>query len=694
MRILKPSRWVALVALLIAPASRAADAPPAPAASATLPSLDAFYAKPTYSNARLSPDGQYLAYVLTAENGKAGDLSVLMVVRLADADAKPILRINQKGAEVSWLSWKDDNRLLLGLTLLDIKREGDKPSGDLLSWRYGQFIVALDRDGKNQIQLLKGDFWNTERGSLASLLDRLKADPDHILAIAPNRLGDSAIWKVNVRTGEAVDIENGGDGVQGWTTDSTGAVVARYRMHNRSWIIEARAPGESTWTTVAVMKPKELKVFDDFQVMGAAEKPNQLYVIVKPRDKSEGDTRQLRIFDAATKTLSAPIWPALKYDVDDIVYDGDTGRLGGVCYTADTYVCDFIDHTTAANYRGLEKYFRGDRSLSPVSVTRDGRWWLLDVSGPDEPGGYYLFDKTTARIQLFAERFKDLPPEQLGVMERYAYPARDGVSIPGYLTRPRNVAKGPLPLIVLPHGGPEARDAFQYDTWSQILATRGYLVFQPNFRGSGGYGVAYAEAGYGQWGGRMADDITDGVRKLIESGQVDPSRICIVGASYGGYAALFAGATHPELYKCVVSWAGSSDLLAAMSFVRRTDGKDSATYRYWLKSKGDPDKDAAAMKAASPVTYAAGYKPPVLLIHGDADDIVDPEQSRIMERALKRAGRSVKLIIYRNEGHPEFEPEDQKAAFGEVIKFIGAHIAPAVSAPPPTGADAAPVAKP
>jgi dipeptidyl aminopeptidase/acylaminoacyl peptidase len=259
---------------------------------------------------------------------------------------------------------------------------------------------------------------------------------------------------------------------------------------------------------------------------------------------------------------------------------------------------------------------------------------------------------------------------------RWTYATRDGAAVPAYLTRPRGAPKAPLPLIVMPHGGPEARDSFSYDTWSQYLATRGYLVFQPNYRGSGGFGRTYAESGYGQWNGRMADDITDGVRWLIDSGQADPARICIFGASFGGYAALYAGASHPELYKCVVSWAGDADLMLSMKFEKSFGGKEGPRYQYWLKSIGNPETEADALRKASPITFAASYKPPVLLIHGSEDQTVTPDQSRQMDRALTNAGKDVKLIIYKNEDHSDWDPRNEKDALSHVAKFIQAHIAP------------------
>ncbi len=233
-------------------------------------------------------------------------------------------------------------------------------------------------------------------------------------------------------------------------------------------------------------------------------------------------------------------------------------------------------------------------------------------------------------------------------------------------------------MIVLPHGGPEARDTLGFDVWAQFFATRGYLVFQPNFRGSSGYGRRWVEAGYGQWGGRMQDDLTDGVRALITSGRADAKRICIFGASYGGYAALYGGARTPDLYKCVASFAGVSDLRALVKWEHSTKGHE-ARYRYAERAIGDPVKDAARLKAASPATYTSGYQPPVLLIHG-AKDVSSPvTQSEAMAQALKRAGKDVKLSIYPGEGHSDWSRTDEEAALTEVADFVASHIAPAAA---------------
>ena len=273
--------------------------------------------------------------------------------------------------------------------------------------------------------------------------------------------------------------------------------------------------------------------------------------------------------------------------------------LAGVCYTADTYVCEFKDAKLQADYGKAQAAFGGKAGLTPLSMSDDGRFWLFGVRAPTDPGAYYVFDRHTGTMSLVANRHPDLTADRLAPMEAFKYRARDGLMIPAYLTRPPGAPAGkPLPLIVMPHGGPEARDSLDFDIWAEFFATRGYLVLQPNFRGSAGYGHKYAEAGYHQWGGKMDDDITDGVQQLIKSGQADRSRICIFGASFGGYAALYGGAKTPELYKCVASFAGVADLNALVNWEHATKGHEGR-YRYAVSSIGDPSKDAARLTTAS-----------------------------------------------------------------------------------------------
>jgi dipeptidyl aminopeptidase/acylaminoacyl peptidase len=251
-----------------------------------------------------------------------------------------------------------------------------------------------------------------------------------------------------------------------------------------------------------------------------------------------------------------------------------------------------------------------------------------------------------------ARSYKRIKNEDVGVVTTIEFKARDGRKIPALLTLPPGVDLGPkLPLIVMPHGGPEAYDAVGFDFLAQYFANRGYLVFQPNFRGSAGFGIDHLEAGYGEWGGKMQDDVTDGVELLIRKGWADGDRVCIIGGSYGGYSALAGGAYTPNLYKCVAAIAPVSDVTAMLDEAKRESGGDSARLAYWTMLIGDRKKDRARLDAISPVNAAGSFEAPVLLLHGTDDTVVSYSQSAKMEAALKKAGKRVKLVKLKGEDH-------------------------------------------
>ena len=608
--------------------------------AAPLP-LKAFFEPPASRGAQLSPSGRYLALI---ETGDRGDL--VSILDLQTRDRSVALR-PKGGRAVDWVRWKDDDRLVTGLASANASTsEEDGADGP------DELLTALDRDGGKPISLspaqARAAQASARPGKRVRMADALRTDPGHVLVVAPDSKGASGLWKVDVHSGSAEFVGPGED-----DPDSRlprGAMVVRY---------DVKAQSET-----------------EFEILGPAEGGKKAFVALQPRSKAEGDTASLRIYDFQRKSFSDPVWPALKYDVSDVVYREADRSLAGVCYTADAFECDFKDPALKADYARARAAFKGERSLTPLSMSDDGRYWLFGVSGPDEAGAYYVFDRKSHRMTLAADRHPALPSSKLGPMEKIVYRGRDGTEIPGYLTRPPNAPKGPLPLIVMPHGGPEARDSYAFDIWTQYFATRGYLVFQPNFRGSSGYGRSWAEAGYGQWGARMQDDITDGVRHLIDSGTADAQRVCIFGASFGGYAALYGGAQTPELYKCVASFAGVADLKALVEWEKSTPGH-GPRFRYASRAIGDPRKDAARLAAVSPVRFAARYKLPVLLIHGSQDASVPVAQSQAMERALRKAGKDVRLVVYEGEGHSDWSADHEQAALAEIAGFIGKHIAPA-----------------
>jgi len=262
-------------------------------------------------------------------------------------------------------------------------------------------------------------------------------------------------------------------------------------------------------------------------------------------------------------------------------------------------------------------------------------------------------------------------------MMNVTYKARDGLEINAVLTAPPDYdseTSGKLPAIVMPHGGPASYDRFDFNWRAQYFANRGYLIIQPNFRGSTGFGEEFEDAGRGEWGGKMQDDITDGVNALADAGIIDRDRVCIAGASYGGYAALAGAAFTPDLYKCVVAIAPVSDLNLMLSDRRRRSGSDHWVISYWEDVMAEGDARKEKLNAISPVHFAERIKAPVLLLHGNDDTVVPYNQSTVMERALRQAGKQVDLVKLEGEDHWLSVADTRLQTLREMDRFIAEHL--------------------
>lgn len=331
---------------------------------------------------------------------------------------------------------------------------------------------------------------------------------------------------------------------------------------------------------------------------------------------------------------------------------------------------EFFDEAMTTGIKRIQELFPG-HSVVLDSHSDDWTKILLRVEGPSTPGDWFLFDATKGAALPLGSSRPEIAPEDVVPMEWIEYTARDGLRIEGILTGRKAEGEAPKPMILLPHGGPHARDDFGFDWWAQYLASRGYTVFQPNFRGSTGYGAAFYNAGDGEWGGAMQDDLTDAVKFLVAEGLVDPNRICIMGASYGGYAALMGGGMTPELFQCVVAVAPPTDLSkflldrgsARMGSQNRT--LDGWTRQFKVSGAADPK-----LEKMSPQTWAEKFEDPVLLIHGKDDSVVQVIHSEIMEDALKRAGKDVTFVELEGEDHWLSSGETRLALLRAIDKFL------------------------
>jgi dipeptidyl aminopeptidase/acylaminoacyl peptidase len=393
-----------------------------------------------------------------------------------------------------------------------------------------------------------------------------------------------------------------------------------------------------------------------------------LIIGVRPADGGRYGLYKL----TADGKLGRPIYTHATLDVSDVRTDPYTNRVVGAAVEGESPV--WFDEDLAKQQAELDKAFPNE---SPwiVDWALDRSRFIVRTERDDRAPMFHFYDAKTLTAKGLAKTYPELDETRLAPRLPYTYKARDGVEIPGYLTRPVGV-DGPAPLVLLPHGGPADRDVDGFDWLAHFLASRGYVVLQPNFRGSGGYGRAWEDAGHGGWGiGVMQHDLTDGVAAVVTAGIADPERVCIVGSSYGGYAALAGAAFTPDLYRCAVSINGVSDLRDIFTLYRgRRDGR-SAAVTYFEQSLGVEESSPRALDAASPAKHAQQVKAAVLLIHGRDDSVVLIGQSRKMERALRDAGKNVQFVELDGEDHWLSEAATRIATLEAIDTFLAQHLA-------------------
>jgi dipeptidyl aminopeptidase/acylaminoacyl peptidase len=305
-----------------------------------------------------------------------------------------------------------------------------------------------------------------------------------------------------------------------------------------------------------------------------------------------------------------------------------------------------------------------------VNFTDDGQKLLFSVASDRDPGSYYLFDKKTGKADLLLSNMPLIDPDAMAERKPVSFNARDGLTITGYLTMPRNPANKKLPLILLPHGGPFGiADEWYFDTDAQFLASRGYAVLQVNYRGSGGRGIGFEEAGYRGWGGKLLEDLADGVKWAAKRADVDGGRVCVYGVSYGAYAALMLPAREPSMFKCSIGMAGVYNL-PRMYDDEGVKGEKFAT-NYLKKTMGE---DRSALDAASPTALAAAIKVPVLLVHGTKDKVAPIVHGEMMRDALAKAGHPAEWIEVANEGHGFYDSERRKQYYQKLEAFLAKHL--------------------
>ena len=636
-------------------------------ANAVPPPPEAFGTLPRQTDVVLSPDGHWLAWADYAE----AKPRIVMFDVLA-RKMQRILAVPDQ-VKIRRLLWNDSETLLILLSqtseakvATEVSREYYRTLAHDVSGGPGRMLPI--NNGGTSVGKRTGSTLveHSNKAALAYVVAARTTKPQTVIMGTYgvcNAVIASCLLEVDTRTGMGTVVKVGNRFTTNWVVDRDGHAVARedWDWKKNAYRVYALA-GDSI---------REILRKDDSehpQIAGLLSDGSAL-VLLAANGRSHQAAWALPLDGSSLRLLVEDP----DADITNTYQDPYTGAIVGAYVSGTKTTIHWLEPSAQQRNEVLERAFAG-REVEVYSWTADGSKTLARVETPSTPPVYYLVDFTTHKADIAAEEYPALAGVPLGEFKEISYKARDGTAIPAYLTKPAGKSTGRVPLVVLPHGGPNARDYPTFDWLVQFLASRGYAVLQPQFRGSTGFGDAFREAGYHQWGGLMQDDVTDGVHAMIEQGIADPRRVCIVGASYGGYAALAGAAFTPDLYACAASINGVTDLPALMrEEVPIYQGTISSSLSVWKARIGGPND--AQLAARSPINAVQSIRAPILIVYGTGDGVVPNEQSQRMARALSAAGRSVTIVTLPGEDHWLSQTTTRIQVLRELESFLKAHLA-------------------
>jgi dipeptidyl aminopeptidase/acylaminoacyl peptidase len=637
-----------VLAVVIGGASSAPAAPPPP------PPVESYGKLPAIEFMSLSPSGRRFAFV-----GVDGDARKLFIETI---DNKPLAQAALGNAKIRSIDWAGEDHVLVtisstadlsfgytaakaelfGVSVLNLKTQKTMTvfaKGDRVAH------AVFGRYGVQQL----GDHWVGYFGGVT-----YAGNDNHLDHTWPD------LYRVDLDTGAAQIAAQGSEILDGWVVDDAGKVVARstYQEKTEVWQVLAGSDGGR----ILGSGQEKYGGVD----IGLGRTPGTV-LIYKASDDGSAILKEVSVLGAESKDLPEP------QAVAEPLFDPVSGLWIGYVQDGDDVRTTMFDPAQKAKANGARKAFP-DQRVNLESWSADFNTLIVFTSGGDDSGTHWLVNIPAGKAKPLGAAHPAIRAVKVGPTRMVAWKAADGLAMRGVLTLPPGRPAENLPLVVMPHGGPEARDYPEFDWWAQAFASRGYAVFQPNYRGSSGYGLAFRDAGFGQWGRKMQSDISDGVAELAREGIVDRTRACIVGASYGGYAALAGVTVQQGLYRCSVSVAGLSDLAAFLaSNQERADYEVNDGERYWKDFMGVTTASGKTLGPISPASLAARADAPILLIHGLDDTVVPIEQSREMAKALKAAGKPAQLITLPGGDHWLLHEDTRLAALKASVAFVSEH---------------------
>ena len=594
------------------------------------------FGNPEKMMARLSPDGTKLAYI-----APSNDVLNVWVKTVGEDDDRVITADDNRG--IFRYFWAQDSENILYMQ----NAGGDE------NWLL--YSVSLESGDVTTLTPFEG--------VQVRMVEYNKHHPNTaILAINEQdpRLHD--VYRLTLDTGELELIARNPGNILGWMTDFDLNVRGALAMTPAGETeLLVRADDDATWESVLTWGDEDNMVSTP---LGFTKDGGSMYMI----DSRNANAGRLVRLDLGTKELEIIAEDAM-YDVSDIMMNPDTYEIEAVAFTKERVEWTVLDDGIAADFDAISALDRGEFSVT--SYNNDYDKWTVAFVKDDGPVSFYLYDRETKDAEFLFVHRPELADYTLAPMEPISYEARDGLTIHGYITYPPGEGRRNLPLVLNVHGGPWARDGWGYNPEAQWLANRGYVCLQVNFRGSTGYGKDFLNAGDKEWGRNMQYDLVDAVNWAIDQGIADPERVCIYGASYGGYAAL-AGATFtPDLFCCAVPMMGPSNLV---TFLQTIPPYWSTMIEMMYKRVGDPRTEEELLLERSPLFKVDDVKIPMLIAQGANDPRVVQAESDQFVEAMRENGLEIDYIVFEDEGHGFAKPENRLKFYGDTEVFLAKHL--------------------
>ncbi len=607
---------------------------PAPQKSALIPLAD-FFRNPEAAGYEVSPGGEYLSWLAPWEN------RLNVFVQPVDGSTAPRRLTDATKRDIAGYFWAAKDQIVY------LQDDG----GD-----ENFHLYAVNTDGQERRDLTPFP------GVRVSVVDDLRDDEDHLL-ISMNKRDAHVfdVYRLNTRTGEMQMVAENPGSVAEWVTDHEGKVRAAIQTDGVNTELLYRASENEPFRKVLVTDFREsvdplFFTYDNKELYASSNLGRDKAAIVR--------------LDPETGKELEVIFEHPEVDVGSLLGSDKRKVITAATFTKDKREYHFFDRWRQELQEKLEKKFPG-MEVSLASMNRDENRFIVRTQSDRTRGASWFYDATTDDLRKLADISPWLHEEQMAPMTPVQVTARDGLKLPAYLTLPPGEKAHNLPAVLYVHGGPWVRDAWGFNGAAQFLANRGYAVLQVNYRGSTGYGRAFWEKGFKQWGKAMQDDLTDAAKWLVEQGIADPKRIAIYGGSYGGYAALAGMAFTPEVYAAGISFVGPSNLFTLLETVPP----------YWEPMRkmnyemiGDPEKEPELLREASPLFSADDIRAPLLIAQGANDPRVKKAESDQIVEALKKRGIDVPYIVKDNEGHGFANEENRLYFYRAIEQFLAKHL--------------------